>query len=180
MNADALAPASTPVPASASQGQPAKKFPNLGRAMVFLGVLILVADLVFVGSFPARNIPAWRLLSWKIDYGFQKPAFDPQAAQTTILIEVDHPGCTPSSGGDWLAPAAVNYTPWSVTITMSMNETGANSPACAGRNYDNYNGPLPEVGDYLTGLYVPVQLSEPLGGRLLFDGASNPPAIRPY
>ena len=30
------------------------------------------------------------------------------------------------------------------------------------------------------GLPVAVQLSEPLGGRALFDGATFPPAARPY
>jgi hypothetical protein len=95
--------------------------------MVFLGTLILAADLVFVLSFPAHNIPGWWPLSWKIASGPNGSVVSTKAGQSTIWIEVEHPGCTPSSGGNWLAPAAISYTPWSVTITMSI----MNSPPMA-------------------------------------------------
>lgn len=178
----ALGPAPAPTPGSASTrpGRPRPRLRFLGPAMVFLGTLILAADLVFVLSFPAHNIPGWWPLSWKIASGPNGSVVSTKAGQSTIWIEVEHPGCTPSSGGNWLAPAAISYTPWSVTITMSMNELAANGPCSDPQFRPQSNRRLPEVGDYLMGVIIPVQLSEPLGGRLLFDGSSSLPAVRPY
>lgn len=67
----------------------------------------------------------------------------------------------------WLEPI-VAYTPWSVTITLHTRLTVVCDSA------------LPCVGSYLSTISIPVQLSEPLEGRALFDGSKFPPAARPY
>ena len=54
-------------------------------------------------------------------------------------------------------------------IQLRMTDTFA--ATCADRHI---------VGTYLSGIYLPVHLSEPLGGRALFDGSSSPAAARPY
>jgi hypothetical protein len=120
-------------------------------------------------------IPQSQLLSWQLSLG---SGFDAATAQTTTVvpIEVQHPGCTPSGGTSWLAAPIVSYTPWSVTITMQMNDT-VDTSTCFGQTSP---GRLPTIGFYLMGLTYPVQLSEPLDGRALFDGSSFPPQARPY
>lgn len=125
-------------------------------------------------------IPSSRLLSWQVNDG-GVGSNDPTAAQTTtvVTIEVEHPGCTPSSGDrSWLADPIISYTPWTVTITMHMNDTPATA-GCSSRQAP-HDGQLPIVGGYLTGIFYPVQLGEPLGGRTLLDGSSFPPQARPY
>ena len=74
----------------------------------------------------------------------------------------------------------IAYTPWSVTITMHMTDATSESvKRCVALQPRNPSG-LPLVGDYLSGVYFPVHLSEPLGGRALFDGIAFPPQARPY
>jgi hypothetical protein len=144
-----------------------------------MGIVLLVGVLAVWELFPSLFIPGSQVVSWKLDYGFGGPGFDPEAAQTTMIvpIEVSRPACAPD-GDSWLEPPVIAYTPWSVTITMQMTDAISESPACAVLER-NPSG-LPVAGFYLSGTYYPVHLSEPLGGRALFDGDGFPPQARPY
>jgi len=132
--------------------------------LVLVGVVMLVAVAAWL---LLRSSPVW-FVGLQLDYGYGGPAFAPATAQTTTVIpvEVDWPTCAPD-GLSWLATPVVTYT--SVTIQLRMTEAAA--AACADSNI---------VGTYLSGIYLPVHLSEPLGGRALFDGSGSPPAARPY
>jgi hypothetical protein len=129
--------------------------------MIATGVLILVALGAWV--LPPLAIQSDRSVGWELGHGFGGPKFDPATAQTTttIPIVVDWPGC---ESGDWLATPAIVYTPWSVTITMSIS--------------DAFAAKGEPLGWCLSGKYVRVQLSEPLGGRQLFDGSWFPAHAR--
>jgi hypothetical protein len=129
-------------------------------------VLVAVAAWLLLPSL----VPPVRFVWWRLDYGYGGPAFDPATAQTTTVIpvEVEWPASVPE-GISWLATPVVTYTPVSVTIQLRMTDTAA--AACAASHI---------LGTYLSGIYLPVQLSEQLGGRALFDGSSSPPAARPY
>jgi hypothetical protein len=145
-------------------------------AMGFLAVVLVLALAVQVVA-PGPQIPSSRLLNWKLNsdaYGSRNAA----AAQTTtaFTIEVEHPYCPPIDTGRWLAEPIISYTPWSVTITMHMNDSVV-GPKCFSQQTP-HEGSLPLVGGYLTGIFFHVQLGEPLGGRALFDGSSSPPVER--
>jgi hypothetical protein len=142
-------------------------------AIGFLSVLLVVALAVRLMA-PADVIRPSRLLNWKLNPGlYGRP--DPAAARsaTVVTIEVEHPGCTSMDFRDWVADPIITYTPWSVTITMHMTD----ATNCSSQQTPHEGG-LPLVGGYLTGVFYPVHLSEPLGGRMLFDGSSFPPAAR--
>jgi hypothetical protein len=126
-------------------------------------VLLLAAWLLF----PALSIPSERLVSWRGGAGS-----DPTS--TKIQVEATGANCF-MDGGPWQAPPMITYTPWAVMITLHTTDAfGAThksfTPATSG---------LAKVGCYLSGPYLTVQLSEPLGGRRLFDGSQFPPAARP-
>jgi hypothetical protein len=146
-------------------------------AMGFFAILLFISPPAQVVA-PGPQIPPSRLLNWKMNpvLGWRNP----EAAQTTtaFTIEVEHPGCAPIDAGPWLADPIISYTPWAVTITMHMNDTPA--VANCGSQQTPHEGTLPLVGGYLMGILVPVHLSEPLGGRTLFDGSSSPPAERSF
>ena len=127
------------------------------------GVLVVVVVALGAWLLPPLAIPADRSVGWELSEGFGGPTFDPATAQTTTVIPVvvDWPDC---ERGDWLAPPAIVYTPWAVTITMSTS--------------DAYAARGGQVGWCLSGQHVQVQLSEPLGGRQLFDGSRFPPHHR--
>jgi hypothetical protein len=136
------------------------------RRFAFRGVSIAIGVLVLaaLGAWllPPLAIPAERSVGWELSHGFGGPAFAPATAQTTTAVPmvVDWPNCM---GGDWLAPPAIVYTPWSVTITMSARDV---------------KFPKGQIGWCLSGQHVEVRLSEPLGGRQLFDGSRFPPHPR--
>ena len=126
---------------------------------------------------PGPLIPSSRLLNWKLNAG----AFGPRnvaagKTATVVTIEVEHPGCIPVGGGPWIADPIISSTPWSVTITMRMNDRP--EVARCGSQQSPHEGSLPIVGGYLTGIFYDVQLGELLGGRALFDGSSFPPLER--
>lgn len=142
-----------------------------------LGVVMLVTVAgCGIGSSP--SLPPSRLVGWRLADGFLgTPRFDPTTAQTatTVPISVDWLGCAPQDDS-WLAPAAISYTPSSVTITMHTTDTFAATTTCGGGN--DSKGTISIMLD--VGIPVEVHLSEPLGKRALFDGAGSPPAARPY
>lgn len=147
-------------------------------AIGFLAVLVVLSIPVRL-MLPTQSIPSSRLLSWQLNSGVGQP-LDPFAARTAteVTIVVEHPGCAPIDVGPWLADPIISYTPWSITITMHMNDT-ADTASCSSQQAQ-HEGSLPIVGGYLTGIFYPVQLGDPLGGRLLFDGSSFPPQARTY
>ncbi len=148
-------------------------------AIALLAVLMVVAVPVRL-MMPAQSIPPSRLLSWQLNRLASGPGLDPATAEamTAVRIEVEPPGCAAIEVGPWLADPIVTYTPWSVTITMHMNDTApplfTSSSACL-----PHEG-LPVLGSYRMDNLYTVQLREPLGGRWLLDGSSFPPQARPY
>jgi hypothetical protein len=144
-------------------------------AIGLLAVVVILAAMVRLEA-PLDSIPSGKLLSWQLGSVAPGSRVTASTAQTTTVvgIEVEHPGCTPSDGGSWLADPIVTYTPWSVTITMYLNDT-----TNCGSQQTPHEG-LPLVGGYLMGTIYEVQLREPLGGRALLDGSSFPPQARPY
>ncbi len=152
---------------------------RLATAAIGLLAVLMVASIPVRLMVPAQSIPSSRLLSWQLSSPFGH-RLDPSTAQATtvVQIEVEHPGCAPIDVGPWLADPIISYTPWSVTITMHMNDT-PDTANCSSQQAP-HDGPLPIVGGYLSGLFVPIQLGEPLGGRMLFDGSTFPPQGRPY
>ncbi len=152
---------------------------RLATASFGLLVVLMVVSVPVRLMVPAQSIPSSRLLNWKVVSGLLGRTLDPATARTTaVTIEVEHPGCTPTDVGPWLADPIVSYTPWSVTITMHMNDT-ADTAGCSSQQAP-HDGSLPLVGGYLMGIIYEVRLSEPLGGRMLLDGSSFPPQVRQY
>jgi hypothetical protein len=136
----------------------------------------------FVGIFAASRLSSALsaasspTIGWELAVGMGRPKFDQAVAQTTTVVPVQvwWPACVELQDYSWLTPA-VSYTRWSVTITLHTSDAYANNPKCPGAG----RGVLP-VGFYLSPLSFAVQLSEPLGGRDLFDGSEFPAAARPY
>jgi hypothetical protein len=146
-----------------------------------LPIAALLVGAFFVGIFAASRLSsalsvASSGIGWELAVGMGRPKFDQADAQTTTVVPVEvwWPGCVELQDYSWLIPA-VSYTRWSVTITLHTSDAYANNPKCPGAG----RGVLP-VGFYLSPLYFPVQLNEPLGGRALFDGSKFPAAARPY
>lgn len=155
-------------------------------------MLVVVA----VGTFAVLTLasrpssyPSDRLVGWQLVGGPNHPMarvddhvqhgldFDPATAQTALMvpIAVDWIDCAPDDAS-WLATPDVTYTPTSVTITI--HTTDAFGPITCGRR----PGPSGEVSVGIildVGIYVPVQLREPLGERSLFDGSRSPAEPRP-
>lgn len=144
--------------------------------VVFGGIVLLVA-VAGCALVPSPSLPPYRSVGWRLADGFLgTPRFDPTTAQTTTMvpISVDWLSCAPQDDS-WLAPPVITYTPSSVTITMHTTDAFAATTTCGG---GNDMGMISAVLD--VGIPVAVHLSEPLGGRALFDGASIPPDARPY
>lgn len=144
--------------------------------MVVMGIVVgAVAAWLVV---PSASFPPSRLVGWRLADGFMgTPKFDPTTAYTTgaVPISVDWLSCAPQND-TWLAPPAIRYTPWSVTITMHTTDAFAATTTCGGGNANRGS-----IGIMLdVGIPVEVHLSEPLGGRALFDGSSSSPAARRY
>jgi hypothetical protein len=174
-------PMTTPSPPSAPRTG-LRRFASVG--LVVVGVLMLVGlaawrlapshpDLLTLGADPSGRV------GWTMASELGGPAFDPTTAQTTTAIRVyvaSWPSDYAADDDSWLATPAVTYTPWAVMITLHESD----SFGCFGK----MARPLPGGGLvscwYDIGGWVPVQLSEPLGGRALFDGSASPPHARPY
>lgn len=143
--------------------------------------LVAVIVIAFLGGLLGASTLAAALSShtvaWHPAVGIGGPAIDRAAAPATTVVnvEVEWPGCVSTDDHSWLTPD-VSYMPWSVTITLRTSTAHENDPKCSDTRAD---GLLPIVGNYLSPLSFPVQLSEPLGGRPLFDGSVFPAAARP-
>jgi hypothetical protein len=127
--------------------------------VVVLGVWLLTPGLLV----PSPPVPSGQLVGWELGQDYGGVQFDPATAQSTTVVPmvVDHPSWT--NEADWLGEPAIAYTPWSVTITMHARDADQDPS---------------HVGWYLSGMNALVQLSEPLGGRQLFDGSKSPPHPR--
>ncbi len=144
-----------------------------GVGVVVLAVLIvmlLAAGLLF----PALSIPSERLVSWR---GGAPSGQTAAQTASVIRVEANRPACV-SDPSAWLAPPAITYTPLFVIVTLHTTDAFEATNKCA-KAKPNRSGLLPIVGYYLSGKYLDVHLSEPLGGRALFDGSQFPPAARP-
>jgi hypothetical protein len=137
-------------------------------ARVAIMVAAVVVALV-VARLLVAPLPSERSLGWRSAFGF--PAAGSEAGNV-VPIEVERPACAPD-GTSWLAMPVVTYTPLAVFITIRMADTFDASGCSVAKD-----GLLPTVGSYLTGTFVPVHLSQPLGGRVLFDGAGLFPGPR--
>jgi len=147
--------------------------PAQSRRRIPLVAVIIVAAF-FVGLFGASRLHTvllTRAIPWEPSDGIGGPPF---AATTdgVTYVEVDWPGCVAQRDYSWLTPD-IAYLPWSVTITLRTSDTY--SAQCGKPGSD---GRQPAVGFYLSPLSFPVRLSEPLGGRPLFDGSTFPAAER--
>jgi len=145
--------------------------PTRSRRLILLGIVLAViaaGGLLVWRSFPALTYPSYQLVTWELS-GPGETRLDSATAQTATALTV----------GVWLngAPSLpldasylephVIYTPWAVIITLrDPHVVECKTPPC--------------VGGYTTTIPYPVQLSEPLGGRALFDGSAFPPEARPY
>jgi hypothetical protein len=143
--------------------------PGPGRIARVAIVVVAVAVLLVVARLLVAPLPSERSLAWRSAFGF--PAAGPVAGNV-VSIEVERPACAPD-GTSWLATPVVTSTPLAVFITIRMADTFDASGCTFAKD-----GRLPTVGSYLTGTYVPVTLSQPLGGRVLFDGGGLLPEPR--
>ena len=143
--------------------------------------LLLVAAL-FLGFFGASLLSSAlsphssHAVTWDPAHGFGgSPGFDAAVAQTmtVVNVEVAWPGCVRAGDYSWLVPE-VSYQPSSVTITLYTSTAFAKDPNCGA------DGHMRIVPASLLPQSFPVQLSEPLGRRPLFDGSQAPAAARPY
>ena len=157
---------------------------GLGRIAVVAVVLVAfvvvgaLAGWLFAGASSVH--PRWSI-SWGTVGFYLGPT-------TEVVVRVGVPECVFWNKGyqlgdeSWLAPPAITYTPSAVTITM---QTGDAFDAIKGCPHAGLGTPL--VGSiqnigFILDVYtdVQVQLSEPLGGRALFDGSTSPPAPRTH
>ncbi len=154
---------------------------RLATAATGVFAILLVLSLSVQVVAPGAQIRPSRLLNWQLNSLGAFGSRNAGAVRTTtvLTIEVEHPYCgPPDDGGKLVADPIIASTPWSVTITMHMSD----SPDYANCKSQQtpHEGSLPLVGGYLTGIFVPIHLSEPLGGRALFDGSSSPPVERSF
>ena len=140
---------------------------RIARVAIVVATVVVV---LVVARLLVAPLPSERSLGWRSAFGF--PAAGSEAGNV-VPVEVERPACAPD-GSSWLATPVVTYTPLAVFITIRMADTFDAS----GCSLVGDDGRLPTVGNYLTGSYVPVHLSEPLGGRVLFDGAGLLPEPR--
>ena len=137
-------------------------------------IVVLVAALLL---FPSLSIASSRLVSWR---GGPGTALASAQTLTVIRVEANRSSCVTDARA-WLAPPMVTYTPWSVIITLRTTDAYESTNKCAQlrRAPNASNSSLPIVGFYLSGYYLDIPLSEPLGGRALFDGSTFPPKAHP-
>jgi hypothetical protein len=154
--------------------------PRIHRPRVFLvGIVLLTAAAVF-GAWsllgPKGTPIGWQLANLHSVGGPRGwDSLDEAKTATVVYLRTDwwpacHPyddNAGPFADGSWLTPD-IDYTPWSVTITMRIKDSYYQNRECGRGFYDYW------------GLPVAVQLREPLGGRALFDGSAFPPTARPY
>jgi hypothetical protein len=144
------------------------------RRIPLVPILIAAAFVAgIVGASKISTALSSQTVAWGLSAGIGGPAFDPATAQamTVVNVEVQWPACVNAGDSSWLTPE-VSYMPWSVTITLRT------SAAYAEKCSKGADGQPAVIGYYLSDLSFPVRLSEPLGGRPLFDGSTVPATER--
>jgi len=155
--------------------------PRIRRPRVFLAGIVLLAVVVVFGTCSVLG-PKGTPIGWQLanlhsiggPRGWDSP--DEAKVATVVYLRTDWwPACHPYddetgpfANSSWLTPD-ITYTPWSVTITMRINDSYSRKGDCGRFGFYDF-----------WGLPVAVQLSEPLGGRALFDGSTFPLSPRPY
>jgi 2',3'-cyclic-nucleotide 2'-phosphodiesterase (5'-nucleotidase family) len=129
---------------------------------ITVAVTVVVCSLAAWILIPRLSSPSSRLVEWHLG------DLDPVTAQTATVIPITTDEYPPEEcyapATSWLEAPEITYTPSSVIITMHKTDAYAHAH-CAGFYTTNWSGK--------------VQLSEPLGGRALFDGSKSPPDPRP-
>lgn len=145
-----------------------KRIRRTAQVGLVIVAVVIVATLVAWLFVPSLSIPSWRLAGWQLAQGLDGHAFVPGPTTTVIPVNLNRwPACDQyQTAGSWLAPPQITYAPWSVTITLYSSDSFKAAANCGGW-YGFWGQP------------VDVQLSEPLGGRLLLDGSTLPPRPRP-
>jgi hypothetical protein len=149
------------------------------RGFVVAGIVLLAVTVVLgarIALAPKGKPIGWQLANIHSVGG--PHGWDDLAAAkvaTVVYLRTDWwPACHPFdemsgnvANSSWLQPD-IAYTAWSVTITMRIDDSYYQNAECGRGFYDYWGTP------------VAVPLSEPLGGRALFDGSTSPTAARPY
>ena len=133
---------------------------SVRRGLLIAGVALLATCLAAWAFAPTLLALPSTTVRWQLASGFG-PALDRDSSVVAVYLD-QWPAESCLRGGGWLATPIVIETPWSVTITM---HTASSFAGCGGW-YDFWGEP------------VDVPLAAPLGGRMLFDGSTIPPAPR--
>jgi hypothetical protein len=152
-------------------------------ALIVIGVVLLVGVSFatwWLASPPTSSSGGgvwWRLVggpeSVVADYEGDAPRLDQATIQSATEIPVvtyyPWPDGRQALDDSWLGTPTIVYRSSAVIITMHMSGTVCSTPAARS-----------ECGWSLEPRYVkvPIHLREPLGGRGLFDGSTNPPTQR--
>jgi hypothetical protein len=129
--------------------------------VLIAGVLLLVLCLAVWLLAPTVLALGSRTVRWQLASGFGEA---PDTTASVVAVYLNEWPAESCSDGNWLGTPLVIETPLSVTITMRARSS-FDAGACVGW-YDFWGTP------------VEVQLSAPLGGRVLFDGSTIPPSPR--
>jgi 2',3'-cyclic-nucleotide 2'-phosphodiesterase (5'-nucleotidase family) len=128
---------------------------------------IILVTFVVVGAVAGVLFAQWRLSSSR-SLEWHLGNLDPVTAETATVIPITIDEYPPEEcyapATSWLETPEISYTPSSVVITMHRTEAYARAH-CRGFYTTNWSGS--------------VRLSEPLGGRALFDGSKFPADPRP-
>lgn len=173
----------SPAVAPAPQTSPRRRILSVGLIVAGVAMLAAVAARL-LSPVPSASPPAdgvwWRLTGGPESVVGDGEAGAPRLDQTTVQTTTEIPIVTyyPWPGGlaapddSWLGTPTITYTPSAVIITMHVSASFTCGPPVATIKQ--------ACGWSLEPRYVqkPVHLSEPLGGRALFDGSTNPPRQR--
>jgi len=133
----------------------------VGIVLVTLAIVGAVVGQLFVQGRSSPS-PSSRLVEWRLG------DLDPVTAQTATVIPISVDEYAPAEcyapAASWLETPKITYTRSSVIITMHKTDAYVHAH-CTSFYTTNWSGT--------------VQLSEPLGGRALFDGSTSPPDPRP-
>ena len=163
------------MPAATLTGNRSRTFIATGALLLVVAGVLLIGRLDLIPSGSVWPTDRSHLIMWGLDD--QHPT-DPNAS--VIRIYASEPYCTSTFHWDsrvWHeAPKVVN-TPTSVIVSLPAGPTFDRdkcwpaSQTTSGKQFQSYS---------LNVEWIEVDLGQPLAGRLLFDGAQDPPMPRPY
>jgi hypothetical protein len=142
---------------------PTKRVGRGARVGASLVGLVILGTLLAWLIAPSLMIPSHRMVGWQLQ-GFPGRVSDTAATRTTLEVFIaSWPTKFMQGDGSWLEQRVIE-TPLTVIVTLHTSDA-----------YES----LPWQRSWFdTGGSVMVQLSAPLGGRLLFDGSGFPPQPR--